>query len=385
MAGTGQAGSTGQTGHAGQMAQPGQWSSFQGPTRMGPPWMASTPYGAVVQVSDPGPVGPRTARSVPQPPLESGRDPEWWRGEASRAISLSVAPGTLRAYQRAGKEFGEFRQGRGYQLSWPVPVEHLAEFCVQVRQRGLSVRTIRSRLAGLAFLSKAGGFADLSGDFRIRKMLEGWLREQAGAPGDTRQPLTVEQLSSINVVFGSLCSSLYEARLFRAAACVMFFGALRVSEAMASSQADTSLRAFQFADLAFRQGGVSLVVRRSKTDQLHRGVALQLSAATDQSVCPVAALRLYCGMRGSGQGYLFRHCDGTPLTRFQFWALVSRAMAQVGMDPAGYGTHSFRIGAASSTALSGFPAHRIREIGRWRSAAYLGYVRPAEDPRQGLG
>ncbi|XP_070612721.1 uncharacterized protein [Erythrolamprus reginae] len=51
MAGTGQAGSIGQTGYAGQMAQPGQWPSFPGPSRMGPPWMSSTPYGAGPQAN----------------------------------------------------------------------------------------------------------------------------------------------------------------------------------------------------------------------------------------------------------------------------------------------------------------------------------------------
>ncbi|XP_070615514.1 vomeronasal type-2 receptor 26-like [Erythrolamprus reginae] len=63
---------------------------------------------------------------------------------------------------------------------------------------------------------------------------------------------------------------------------------------------------------------------------------------------------------------------------------LTRALVRIGIDPTGYGTHSFRIGAATSAAASGFPGQRIQEIGRWQSAAYLGYVWPAEGLGQDL-
>ncbi|XP_070601697.1 uncharacterized protein [Erythrolamprus reginae] len=299
-----------------------------------------------------------------------------WRADVSKAMDLSIAPSTRRAYQRAGREFWAFRHDRRYDQLWPAPVEHLLEFCALYRRRGLSARTIRGKLAGLAFVAKSRGFADTTGDFRIRKTLEGWIREKGPARGDSRRPLKLTHLMGLYELWGRLCRSAYEASLYHAAAVTLFFGAFRVSEVLAASRADSSGQAFTTRDIKLGRSSVSLRLRRSKTDQRGRGVTVQLSRAANRRVCPVAALVAYWAHRGVEPGFLFCHASGEPLTRYQFWAVTSKALARLGLDPRCYGTHSFRIGAASLAAVEGFSRLDIKTVGRWRSGAFRTYIRP---------
>lgn len=73
---------------------------------------------------------------------------------------------------------------------------------------------------------------------------------------------------------------------------------------------------------------------------------------------------------------MFCHVDGSPLTRYQFWADTAKALRELGLDGVKFGTHSFRIGAVSTAAAMGYSVLRIQEIERWRSGVYRQYVCP---------
>ncbi|XP_054852797.1 uncharacterized protein LOC129341561 isoform X1 [Eublepharis macularius] len=305
---------------------------------------------------------------------------ESWRDEVHRAIRLAIAPSTRRAYDRAVRQFMSFRIEAGLEQCWPIPAEHLMQFCVARRAGGLSVKSIRGLLAALAFISKARGVPEMTGDFRIRKMLEGWSRE-AGARQDARQPISPAILKGLVGAWQSVCLSGYEAALFHAAALTAFFGALRVGELVAQSRLDLSQRALLLQDVRFVGEKVSLRIRSSKTDQHRKGSTVWLGSCADAELCPVRGLRAYLEKRGDGEGLLFRHCDESPLTRYQFWSVTGRALAKLGLEGFKFGTHSFRIGAASTAAAMGYTDAAIRRVGRWRSAAYRGYVRPLPAPK----
>ncbi|XP_054831298.1 uncharacterized protein LOC129326975 [Eublepharis macularius] len=298
-----------------------------------------------------------------------------WRAEACRAIRLAIAPSTQRAYDRAVRQFAAFRQAAGLRQVWPIPAVHLMQFCVDRKGKGLAVKSIRSQLAALAFASRARGLSEATGDFRIRKMLEGWSREK-GARKDDRLPISPSVLRGLNSVWEDVCHSSFEVLLFHAAALTAFFGALRVSELVSLSARDTSGRALVMQDLKFKGKAAILRVRRSKTDQRGFGCEITLGPCAEQELCPVRALRLYVQARGESPGVLFCHSDGRPLTKYQFWAVTGRALGKLGFSGVRFATHSFRIGAASTAAAMGYPGPEIQKVGRWRSSAYRSYIRP---------
>lgn len=89
-------------------------------------------------------------------------------------------------------------------------------------------------------------------------------------------------------------------------------------------------------------------------------------------------VKRYLAVRGEVSGFFFRHSDGAPLTRYQFWIVTARALESIGLSGVKFGTHSFRIGAASNVAQMGYPDSRIKDIGRWKSGVFRRYVRPVK-------
>ena len=76
---------------------------------------------------------------------------------------------------------------------------------------------------------------------------------------------------------------------------------------------------------------------------------------------------------------LFLFPDGTYLTRQRLVEEVRQALGKAGLDPSKYCGHSFRIGAATTAAEKGMEDSVIKTLGRWRSLAYLEYIRIPRD------
>ena len=287
---------------------------------------------------------------------------------------MALAPRTNKKYRAAEAEFSEFRRANHLEQLWPAPVTHIQQFIVNLHWKGLTPGTIRGKLAALSFYAKARGMRDSAGDFRIRKMLEGWSREE-GQSQDDRAPISPTILGQICDLWGVLCKDRYEESLFRAAALMAFFGALRISELVALGKRDVSRRAVQLEDVTVQDGQVRIRLRSSKTDQYGNGCMVVLGRCSIVKICPVRAVGDFWVLRGADKGYFFQHRDGTPLTKYQFWSLTDMALERLGISNLRFGTHSFRIGAASTAAALGYDAGRIKRLGRWSSRSYRKYIR----------
>lgn len=297
-----------------------------------------------------------------------------WRAEAKRAIEASLAPGTRLSYSRYITEFDHFRVASQLGMLWPAPIEHLMQFAVSLWSRKLSVKTMKGYFSAVAFHSKAQGVADFTGDFRLRRMLEGWAR-QLPPVRDARRPFTPTHILIFLDKFTQLCVSFWEVQLFSVATLVAFFGAFRISELLVASRTDGRCRALAISDVALFDGRVVLTVRQSKTDQRCVGQRVHLYTCSDARLCPVQALSHWKSLLGDRKGPLFQHESGLPLTQYQFWAVLRKALRAAGLPERDYGTHSFRIGAASAAAELGFGSHELQRLGRWKSGAYKSYIR----------
>ena len=287
---------------------------------------------------------------------------------------MALAQKTRTKYDRVVGEFFTFRRATELDQVWPIPVEHLQQFIVVLHKKGLAPGTIQGKLAALGFHARAQGLKDNSGDFRIKKMLEGWLRER-GRRKDGRTPISPGILEGLAKLWGEICRDDYEIALFHAAAVIAFFGAMRISELVALSKTDVSGRALQWGDVSLQKGRVICCIRRSKTDQLGKGRQVALGTCSVRKICPVRAIGRFMHFRGSEKGYFFRHRDGSPLTKYQFWKLTDMALERLGVKNLRFGTHSFRIGAASTAASMGYGVERIKQLGRWSSGCYSKYIR----------
>ena len=287
---------------------------------------------------------------------------------------MALAHRTRKGYLLTKREFADFRVYTGLDQLWPVPVEHLQQFLVFLHRKGLAPSTIQGKLSALAFYAKSNGYKDTTSDYRIRKMLEGWSRER-GRVHDSRTPFSPPLLEQLCDQWESLCRDLYEAALFKAAALIAFFGALRVSELVAMGKADASRQALQQGDVIIHDNCLKITIRLSKADQKGKDRLLTLGQCSLKQICPVAAVQAFMELRGQGPSYFLQHADKSPLTKFQFWKLTDIALDRIGIRGLRFGTHSFRIGAASTATALGYSVEQIKRLGRWSSSCYRKYVR----------
>ena len=116
---------------------------------------------------------------------------------------------------------------------------------------------------------------------------------------------------------------------------------------------------------------IKLHLKTSNTDQERKGADVYVGKTGD-ILCPVSALLAYLAVRGALPGPLFQLQDGSPLTKDYFIQKLRAALTNIGLEASQYAGHSFRIGAAGIEDL-------IKAMGRWKSQAYLTYIKTAPD------
>ena len=163
-----------------------------------------------------------------------------------------------------------------------------------------------------------------------------------------------------------------------AAATTTFFGFCRSGEITVEceSKFDPKIH-LSLADLAVDKAlapsVISIQSKRSKIDQVMKGVKLVIGK-TSNDLCPVTALLSYLARRGNIPGPLFQWDNHTPLSKSKFVEHVRQALLRANIPAHLYTGHSFRIGAATTTASAGIQDSTIQTLGWWKSSAYLLYI-----------
>ena len=125
-------------------------------------------------------------------------------------------------------------------------------------------------------------------------------------------------------------------------------------------------------------GMIRIYLKQSKTDQTGQGAHIILGR-TGADLCPVAAVLGYIAIRGARPGPFFLNLRGEPLLKHVFVAEIHRILDDMGFPQHQYAGHSFQIGATTAAALTGLEDSNSQLFGRWRSAAFLRYVRTPHD------
>ena len=296
--------------------------------------------------------------------------------EAQRLLASSIAAGTRSTYTTGIRNFEQFRISIGLGCLWPAPEQHVIAFIANMSLDGKAASTIDTYIAALSYKHKVNGWLDPSNNFLIKKLREGCRRQNRNS--DLRRPITIPLLRALCSSLAGICHSSFEEALFRAAFSLAFFGFMRVGEFTADSKMCDTCNILALNDLALGQDGSHLEVniRKSKTDQCGVGTLIRIETSPYEEVCAVKNVVKFVGIRPPGEGPLFIHFGGDPLTRSQFNTVLKKGVSVIGLNPSDFSTHSFRIGAATSAALGGMSVEKIQEMGRWRSRAVNSYIRP---------
>lgn len=128
-------------------------------------------------------------------------------------------------------------------------------------------------------------------------------------------------------------------------------------------------------DIQVYDDRLEVCIPSSKTDQYSSGTTLIIQAQKDNRTCPVRLLKQFLKERSPNMGALFCHFDKSPLSRYQFSAVLKKAISSFGVPTKVYKSHSFRLGAATTFANEGRSDEEIKSFGRWKSEVFRNYIR----------
>ena len=293
-----------------------------------------------------------------------------------------IAPTTERSYRTGRKKYVKFCE-KYSRPPLPVSESGLCQFVACLAGEGLTHGSVKAYLAAVRQMQVEAGLGNPGMDAmaKLKQVIRGVqrLRAEQGQQQRRRKPMTVQVLEVLRRSW-SVAPGGLDAKMLWAAATLSFFGFMRSGEVtVPSTRAYDPSRHLSWQDVSTDSVANPTVVRVtlkiSKTDQVRQGCTV-IVGCTGDKLCPVTAVLGYMGEAGCRQGPLFQYSSGKPLTQAGFVVEVKTALERGAMCSEGFSGHSFRIGAATTAAEVGVGDAVIQQLGRWKSAAYKGYVQP---------
>ena len=297
--------------------------------------------------------------------------------EVGAYAAAAIAPATRQAYSAGEKRFINFCRTCRWE-PFPATDLRLSAFAAFLA-RSLKPGTIRAYICAVRNAHDEMGFEDPTADAPLlKRVLKGIDRTKTAAATRPRLPVTMPVLRRlIEALFRRHMNAL-DRLMLNAALLTAFHGFLRCGEFTSRNRTAPfdPRKQLTRGDVVVQARSAKIRLKVSKTDPRGQGVTIHIGAAS-QPYCAVTALRLYLTLTtGDKDSPLFTYQSGERLTREKFVDETRSLLVAAGIPNIDhYSGHSFRIGAATTSAVAGAPEWLIRTMGRWRSDAVLRYIR----------
>ena len=255
----------------------------------------------------------------------------------------------------------------------PATEHGLVLFVANISRNGSGAQTAKVYLAGVCnlHLRRSASLRAFNGP-RLAAAVQG-LQRLGPKPRPLRPPVTLAQLRTLKPSLMRAPLPQQNQRMLWVAVALAYFGVLRVSEyTCPGRQTSDKARTLTRRRVTLAGDRLTLNLGVTKTDQAGRGAQVSIGAITDE-LCPVAAVRTYLhhAQPSDAGSPFFRYNDGRNLTPADVnWCL------QRFIGP-NFTSHCLRIGGATRAAQGGDRSWEVQASGRWRSAAFRRYIRPA--------
>ena len=257
-------------------------------------------------------------------------------------IRASKAENTLRGYQSDWRAFCAWAEARALR---PLPAnpQTVAAFIAECAGH-LKVGSVQRRLNAIAEAHKAMGLESPTHNATVRNTMKGIRRTKGVAPAQKTAALTADIRTMVDAADAGTIGARDRALIL-----LGFAGAFRRSE----------LVGLDVEDCAFGKDGLTVTLRRSKTDQAGAGRKIGIPYGSNPETCPVRTMQAWIDEAHISAGPVFRsinrHGQVQPgrLSGIDVARVVKKLAQKAGLDAAKYAGHSLRAGHATSAAIAG--------------------------------
>jgi site-specific recombinase XerD len=279
-----------------------------------------------------GPMQERGADVIPSPSLQQVRE----------FIRASKAESTIRGYRADWQDFCGWCEADSLS-PLPASPETVAAYIAECAGR-LKVGTVQRRMNAIAEAHKAVGLESPTHHAMVTNTMKG-IRRTKGTATVQKAPAVTDD---IRAMVDATATGLIGSR-DRALVLLGFAGAFRRSE----------LVGLDVEDCTFSKDGLTVTLRRSKTDQDGAGRKIGIPYGSNPETCPVRTVQAWLEVTGINGGPLFRsisrhgQVQQGRLSGIDVARVVKKLAERAGLDAAKYAGHSLRAGHATSAAIAG--------------------------------
>jgi len=280
------------------------------------------------------------ADTVPLPLLPAGPVPSL--DQVREYIRASKSENTLRGYQSDWRDFCAWCEAREL-CPLPATPETVAAYIAECAPR-LKAGSIQRRLNAISEAHKAVGLESPTHCPIVTNTMKGIRRTKGTASAQKAPALTADIRAMINATDAGMIG-----QRDRALILLGFAGAFRRSE----------LVELDVEDCAFGKDGLTVTLRRSKTDQAGEGRKIGIPFGGNPETCPMRTVQNWLELACISIGPLFRsinrHGQVGPgrLSGIDVARIVKKLAERAGLDAGKYAGHSLRAGHATSAAIAG--------------------------------
>jgi integrase len=262
--------------------------------------------------------------------------------QARQYIRASKAESTIRGYQSDWRHFCGWCEGHTL-CPLPASPEIVASYIAECAGR-LKVGSVQRRLNAIAEAHNAAGLESPTSAGMVKNTMKGIRRTIGTAPAQKSPTLTDDIRAMVDAVDLGLIGTRDRALIL-----LGFAGAFRRSEVVS----------LDVADLDFGREGLTITLRRSKTDQNAQGRKIGIPYGGNPDTCPVRVLQSWLEQAGVSCGPVFRSINrhgrmlAGRLSAADVARVVKKLAERAGLDSAKYAGHSLRAGHATSAAVAG--------------------------------
>jgi site-specific recombinase XerC len=227
------------------------------------------------------------AAIAPSPALHPSPSPSL--DQVREYIRASKAENTLRGYQSDWRAFCAWAGARAL-CPMPASPEVVAAFIADCAGR-LKVGSVQRRLNAIAEAHKALGLESPTHNATVRNTMKGIRRTKGVAPAQKTAALTADIRTMVDAADAGTIGARDRALIL-----LGFAGAFRRSE----------LVGLDVDDCAFGKDGLTVTLRRSKTDQAGAGRKIGIPYGSNPETCPVRTMQAWIELATISAGPVFR-------------------------------------------------------------------------------
>ena len=326
----------------------------------------------------------REGRFVPSNIARLGL-PKDMEGIVLNMANCSLARTTWRAYSTAERAAERCQMDTGLALNMPWSEREAVIFTAWCIQRNLAASTIKQYISGIKAAHKREGLNTEAWDHSLVKTI---IKGRENSQEKRKQKIAMSPGLMLEIKRYIIRSSLtYLDKCILWACCtLMFCGSLRGGEVLGDEEnafdrrnilmeEDVKIKNTRLVD-GRRIKMISCTIRNPKELPGCSEVEVEMFS-TGNKFCPVQAVeKVKAARMDNGELPFATLTSGKILTKSRLNKFLKAALCNVvRYEDWTVSSHSFRAGIATGMARCGYSDEEIRRQGRWRSDAFLQYIR----------